>query len=110
MHLYERRRFPGLRGLIASLIALVAVAAAFAWAIRLADQRAEAEQRERLREAIRRALVTCYATEGQYPPTLQYLRDHYALSIDDEKYLVSYDAFASNIMPDVEVIRKGEGA
>ena len=110
MHLYEKRRPAGLRGLIVSVIALFLVAGVFAYAVSLADKQARSEQEARLREAIRWALITCYATEGQYPPSLDYLKTHYALTVDEECFIVSYDAFASNIMPDVKVYRKGEGA
>ena len=75
-----------------------------------ADAKSEAAQEAQLREAVRRALVTCYATEGQYPPTLQYLEANYALKFDDDRFIVSYDAFASNIMPTVSILRRDEGA
>ena len=106
MHLYEKRSLHGFRGLIVSVAALALVAGAFAWAITAADARSEAEQEAQLRDAIRRAMVTCYATEGQYPPTLEYLKENYRLAFDDERFLVSYDAFASNIMPSVSIFRR----
>jgi len=110
MHLYEKRSLHGFRGLIVSVAALALVAGVFAWAVTAADRQSEAEQQAQLLGAIRRALVTCYATEGQYPPTIEYLKEHYALVIDDERFLVSYDAFASNIMPSVSIFRGDEGA
>ncbi len=58
-------------------------------------------------KAVRRALVTCYALEGSYPSTFEYLEENYGLSIDHSKYIVDYDCFASNIMPDFVIIRKG---
>jgi hypothetical protein len=109
-HLYETRSPKGLRGLIVSVAALILVAGAFAWAITAADLRTEAEQEAQLMEAVRRAMVTCYATEGQYPPTIQYLEANYALKFDDDRFIVSYDAFASNIMPSVSILRRDEGA
>ena len=109
MHLYEKRPLHGYRGLIVSVAVLALVAGAFAWAIAAAGRQSEAEQEAQLRDAVRRAMVTCYATEGQYPPTLDYLKENYALAFDDERYLVSYDAFASNIMPAVSIFRRDEG-
>ncbi len=108
-HLYEKRSMSGYRGLIVSVAALILVAGAFAWAIMAADVRTEAEQEAQLREAVRRALVTCYATEGQYPPSLDYLEANYALKFDEERFIVSYDAFASNIMPSVSILRRDAG-
>lgn len=64
------------------------------------------EGREQLETALRRSAVACYAAEGIYPPTLEYLVDHYGVQIED-KYIVFYDVFASNIMPDITVLEKG---
>ena len=32
-----------------------------------------------VRDAVRQAAVTCYAVEGAYPDSVEYLRDHYVL-------------------------------
>ncbi len=109
MHLYEKRSMHGLRADL-SVAALALAAGAFAWSITAAGRQSEAEQEAQLRDAIRRAMVTCYATEGQYPPTLEYLKENYALAVDSDRFLVSYDAFASNIMPSVSIFRRDEGA
>lgn len=55
--------------------------------------------------SIRRAVITCYAQEGRYPASIEYLKENYGLYISDD-YMVSYDIFADNIMPDIFVIRK----
>lgn len=57
-------------------------------------------------EAIRRAVVQCYAIEGIYPPDVEYIERRYGIPIDQEKYIVHYESFASNIMPDITVLRK----
>ena len=61
-----------------------------------------------LDQAIRRATIQCYAIEGRYPPSVEYLEEHYGLSIDREKYYVFYDGWASNIMPDITVFPASE--
>lgn len=58
-------------------------------------------------EAIARAAVSCYAIEGSYPDTYEYLRDNYGLSVNEERYIVHYQVFAANIMPDITVIPRG---
>lgn len=58
-------------------------------------------------EAIRRAVVHCYAVEGAYPPDIGYLETHYGVLIDHDKYLVTYEAFASNVMPQIQIVEKG---
>lgn len=65
----------------------------------------EAETMKITENNIRRAVVTCYCEEGSYPPDIQYLKDNYGLRISDE-YAVFYDVFASNIMPDITVLKK----
>ena len=65
------------------------------------------EGREQLETALRRAAVACYAAEGVYPPTMEYLSEHYGVQIEEEKYIVFYEIFASNLMPDITVLEKG---
>ena len=55
-------------------------------------------------DAVRNAALTCYAVEGAYPESLQYMRDNYGLAYDESRYLVTYDAFASNLLPDIFVV------
>lgn len=57
--------------------------------------------------SVRRAAVSCYAIEGMYPPSLDYLKENYNLYISDT-FIVHYNAFASNIMPDITVIERAE--
>lgn len=64
----------------------------------------DTEQLRILTQAIQHASIQCYAIEGQYPPSVEYLEEHYGLTIDREKYHVFYEGWASNIMPDITVI------
>lgn len=73
------------------------------------DRRSAAREEELVHDAVRSALITCYAVEGAYPGDLDYLKEKYGLQYNENEYLVSYDAFASNLLPEVRVIRKGEG-
>ena len=61
-----------------------------------------------IRQQIRRAAISCYASEGRYPQEVSYLVEHYGLVYDESRYSILYDAFASNIMPDINVLVKGE--
>lgn len=56
-------------------------------------------------KSVRRAVIACYAEEGSYPPDIEYLKENYGLHVSD-KYVVYYDVFASNIMPNITVARK----
>ena len=62
--------------------------------------------RDQLEQAIRRSAAACYASEGYYPPTIDYITEHYGIQIDESTYAVFYDAFADNLMPDITVVEK----
>ena len=64
------------------------------------------EGRQQLEDALRRAAVACYAAEGIYPPTLDYLTQHYGVQIEENRYTVFYEIFADNLMPDITVLEK----
>lgn len=64
------------------------------------------EGRQQLEQALRRSAAACYAAEGIYPPDVEYLKEHYGIQIDEERYAVFYDAFASNLMPDITVLER----
>lgn len=59
-----------------------------------------------LRAAVLEAAMQCYAIEGAYPPNLEYLQDNYGLVVNRQSYAITYEAFASNVMPAVKVVPK----
>ncbi len=58
---------------------------------------------EALNDAIIRSCSHSYATTGAYPTSIEDLTQRYGLQIDEDKYIVHYEAFASNIMPTVYI-------
>lgn len=64
------------------------------------------EDKTRLEEALRRSAVACYAAEGIYPPTVEYMVEHYGIQIDENRFAVSYNITAQNLMPDITVLEK----
>lgn len=62
-----------------------------------------------LSEAIERNMVHCYATEGFYPPSVEYMEEHYGLIYDHDKYRVDYEVIGNNILPDFTIIELGGG-
>lgn len=67
-------------------------------------------QKESLLEAVRRDMVYCYAMEGRYPESVEYMESHYGLTYDKERYFIDYEIIGSNLMPDVMIIEKREAA
>lgn len=62
---------------------------------------------ENIEQAIRRGTIQCYAIEGIYPKDLEYLKKEYGIIVDEKKYSIIYTAYASNVMPEIEVYTKG---
>ena len=85
-------------------VAAVAVVLVFAAALNSLDNGRSAEDRRQLEETLRRGCVACYAAEGAYPTSLDYLKERYGVQIDEERYTVYYSAFAENLMPDITVL------
>ena len=87
-----------------TLVIAVILIAAVMIMIHSADENLDGERLSQLEEAIRRAAVSCYAIEGFYPSDTDYLVENYGLILDESKYTVFYDAFASNILPEITVL------
>ena len=64
------------------------------------------KQKESLETALQRDIVHCYAVEGTYPPSLEYIKTHYGLTYNEELFFVDYQPVAANLMPDVTIIQK----
>ena len=102
-----RKRKSRLRAALGLLLLPAAAAAAllvFASALNSLESGRQTEDLRQLEQALRRGCVACYAAEGAYPPTLDYLQEHYGVQIDGDRYTVHYDVFAENLMPDITVL------
>lgn len=91
-------------GYLLSLAACLLTVAVFAAASLSFAGRAGAKEAETLRRAVTRASVQCYAIEGRYPPSVDYLEENYGINIDRKRYHVFYNGFASNVMPEITII------
>lgn len=94
------------KGLIRTILVATVISAILITGVHYLGNIGNAEGINLTREAVTRTVVECYAIEGIYPPNVQYMVDNYNLTYDTTKYYVHYDAFASNIMPTVEVYEK----
>lgn len=59
-----------------------------------------------LRQAVVDAAVQCYAVEGKYPESLDKLEEEYGVQINHARFIVTYEVFASNQLPDITVLEK----
>ncbi|WP_277934666.1 hypothetical protein [Parablautia intestinalis] len=92
-----------LRALLLPCI-VIAVLLFFAAALNSLEAGRESEEMAQLEDVLRRSCVACYAAEGTYPSDLEYLKEHYGVHVDEEKYTVYYNLFAQNLMPDITVL------
>ena len=109
MHLFSKskRRYVGP---VLSIVLFLAVILAAWMALGNTQDRSSGEQSKFLKDALRRAAVTCYAIEGRYPPTLEYVVANYGVVINKDRFIVKYSAFAENIMPSIRVLELGKEA
>ena len=96
------------RGLALTLAVFAALFGGAVAAFQKIGSSSENMEEQLVLDAVRRAALTCYAVKGAYPQSLEELERGYGLDYNKDAYIVSYDAFASNIMPNIQVLRKGE--
>ena len=59
-----------------------------------------------LENALDRSITQCYALEGSYPPSLNYLVENYGLTYNSEQFFIDYQYIGSNLRPDVTIIER----
>ncbi len=74
--------------------------------LHMVEQTADEQGRQQLETALRQAAVACYATEGIYPADVRDLQQRYGVQIDEDRYMVVYEVFAENLMPDITVLER----
>lgn len=99
----QRKKSAALKWLLMP-VAAVLVLVIFAGALDSMSTGRQEENKRQLEEALRRGCAACYAVEGRYPPSVEYLKDHYGIQVDEKHYSVAYDVFAANLMPDITVL------
>ena len=88
-----------------SIVILIAICILFYIAIDASGRSTIEKQQTSLENAINRDIVQCYSIEGRSPPSLTYIEEHYGLVYDASTFFVDYQPIASNIYPDVTVIK-----
>lgn len=91
------------RGYLAYLIIPLFIVA-FWLIVSSVDESTISRQKDSLENALNRDIVHCYAVEGYYPPSLEYIKEHYGLSYNEELFFVDYHPIGGNIRPDVTVL------
>ena len=102
------KRSSKLRGPVLSICIFLLVFGAFFFSIEHFSEETKARQLESLENAIHQGIVYCYTLEGSYPESLEYLKEHYGLTYNENLFFVDYRLQGANIMPDVTIIERGE--
>ena len=103
-NIYRKGAFDFLKSALMPILFTVVVVLIIAYGLQQTALSSRSEGLKILEDSVRRAVAKCYAVEGSYPESVAYLEEHYGIHIDKTKYVVHYDIFASNIMPDIMVI------
>lgn len=103
------KRISSGRGIAVTLLLCALLALLFNLAMNDVSGRLTGTQEQTVASMIERAVVTCYAVEGRYPPSLEYLCEAYGLTLDTQAYAYEYELLAHNIRPTVTVERKEAG-
>lgn len=91
---------------LAAIALFLAIFMAFLFGVSFVSSETSKQQLETLEQAISRGIAHCYATEGHYPESLDYLKDHYGITYDSEEFFVDYQAIGGNIFPEVTIIQR----
>lgn len=100
----EMRKYPNRLNILSQIIALPFIAIVLLLLISEVadyDETNSSLNKTSVQETVEKYAIQCYASEGSYPPDLNYLVDNYGLILDEERFIYEYDIFASNIMPDI---------
>ena len=101
--IYRKGTFDILRSLFVPVVFTVMLIIMITYGLRQTQISNNAEGLRILEDSIRRAVITAYAIEGRFPPTIAHIEENFGLYIDRTRYVVHYRPFGTNIMPDIAV-------
>ena len=108
--MYHIKRVLSLRARLITAAVLLAVLVLAALGLMLGSRQVGRDldnaSAQALRQAVLQAAVQCYAVEGSYPASLDYLEENYGLLVNHDRFIVTCEAFASNLMPQVNVLER----
>ena len=100
---YKQQSNSGIK-IVLALCIFIAVIVIFYCGINAFSDTADSSEKDSLQNALSRSITYCYATEGSYPESLEYIEKNYGLSYDRDKYFIDYRVMGSNILPEVTII------
>jgi len=94
------------RSVIITVAVFILIAVLFIPSVTAVSEGNIRRRRESLELALGRAVTTCFAWEGRYPPSIEYLEENYSLTYDKDRFYIGYTVLGTNIRPDYTIIEK----
>lgn len=104
--MYSDKSKKGIPAAVFVLFAVLVAGIVWYFASTFSSRDLPEESAAAIKNAIARSALQCYAVEGVYPPTLEYLEENYGLKVNTRDFYIRYDIFASNIAPEITVTGK----
>lgn len=85
----------------------VAILVLFVGAVLSMSNSSYFDERATLDNAIKKDIIHCYAIEGYYPPSVEYMEENYGLTYDHSRFIINYERIGDNVMPTYFIIDGG---
>jgi hypothetical protein len=100
---FTQKQNTGVAKMLIIAVVIIAIAVGIWYTIGLLQNSQDEESIKIAKDSVVRATVQCYALEGRYPPGIDYLKDNYGLTLNEDKYVYYYQSIGENLMPDIRV-------
>jgi hypothetical protein len=105
---FGSRNKSSISGSVKTLVLAAILLVVFAVSVHFLSGGNENRQKQNLERTLENEITACYALEGSYPESLDYLKKNYGLVYNEEAFYVDYRVTGSNIRPVVTVIRRNQ--
>ena len=104
MRLYRKNSKVPYLGVMLSAAIFALIVGVFLIYLNSLSEHSGSESKKITEQAIHRALISCYAIEGVYPSSVEYLEENYGVLIDHSRYEINFQTAGANVIPAVELI------
>ncbi len=94
---------PPAYNIIIPVLSFILIFALFYLAITQLAGNSQIRQLQTLENAVHKDILHCFASEGEYPESIEYLEENYALTYDHDRFSIEYTPGASNTLPEVRI-------
>lgn len=101
----DNKKDSGRFSILIQIVIFVTAVLLFLAGIKMISSKSVDYQEENLKKALMQDIVYCYAQDGRYPESLDYIRKTCGLVYDEKLFYVDYRPYGNNIYPDYTVIR-----